>query len=86
MPGLEIQQTLEERDGAIKEFREKELDLRKKKQDKIAFHSLYREPESGEIAFHTADTYLGIHPNAIAEAFTDLYDREVKRSLGGLGE
>lgn len=64
----------------------KELDLRKKKPDKLAFHSLYREPESGEIACHTGDTYLDIHPNTIAETFADLYDREVKRSLGGLGE
>ncbi len=64
----------------------KELDLRKKKQDKLTFHSLYRKPESGEIACHTGDTYLDIHPNTVAEAFADLYDREVKRSLGGLGE
>ena len=64
----------------------KELDLRKKKQDQIAFHSLYRDDESGEILCHTAQNYLGIHKNAIAEAFTDLYDREVKRSLGGKTE
>lgn len=61
----------------------KELDLRKKKRDDIAFHSLYRDEESGEIMCHTARSYLDIHPNAIAEAFADLYDREVKRNLGG---
>jgi predicted ATPase len=60
----------------------KELDLRKKKQDNIAFHSLYRDNESGEVLCHTASSYLDIHPNAIAEAFADLYNREVKRSLG----
>jgi len=64
----------------------KELDLRKRTTDKIAFHSLYRETESGEIAYHTGSSYLDIHPNAIADAFTDLYDREVKRSLGGPSE
>ena len=64
----------------------KELDLQKKNQDKLTFHSFYREPESGEIFCHTGDTYLDIHPNTIAEAFADLYDREVKRSLGGLRE
>ena len=58
----------------------KELDLRKKKSDKLAFHSLHRN--DGEIACHTAGAYLEIHPNTIAEAFTDLYDREVERSLG----
>ncbi len=61
----------------------KELDLRKKKRDDIAFHSLYRDKKSGEIMCHTARNYLDIHPNAIAEAFADLYDREVKRNLGG---
>lgn len=61
----------------------KELDLRKKKQDNIAFHSLHRDEESGEIMCHTARSYLDIHPNAIAEAFADLYDREVSRSLKG---
>ena len=60
----------------------KELDLRKKKGDEIAFHSLHRD--DGEIACHTAAAYLDIHPNAIAEAFTDLYDREVERSLGSM--
>lgn len=64
----------------------KELDLRKKKQDHIAFYSLYRDNESGEILCHTASSYRDIHPNAIAEAFADLYDREVKRSLGGKTE
>ena len=60
----------------------KELDLRKKEGDKLAFHSLYRDGD-GEIACHTSGAYLDIHPNAIAEAFTDLYDREVERSLSG---
>ena len=59
----------------------KELDLRKKKGDKLVFHSLYRE--DGEIACQPAETYLDIHPNTIAEALTDLYDREIERSLGG---
>ena len=58
----------------------KELDLQGKEEDKIIFHSLYRA--DGEIACRTVHTYLDIHPNAIAEAFDDLYDREVERSLG----
>ena len=61
----------------------KELDLRKKENDRIVFHALYRD--GGEIARQPAYTYLDIHPNAIAEAFTDLYDREVERSLAGSG-
>ena len=62
----------------------KELDLQKKAGDDIAFHSLYQETESSELACHTADSYSGIHPNAIADAFATVYDREVQRSLGGL--
>ena len=61
----------------------KELDLQKEKEDRLAFHSLYREDVSGEIACHRVRNYLDIHPNAIAEAFTDLYDREIHRSLAG---
>ena len=61
----------------------KELDLRKEKNDRIAFHSLYRDLDSSGIAVHTTDIYSDIHPNAVAEAFDDLYDREVARSLSG---
>lgn len=63
----------------------KELDLQEKDRDQIAFHSLYRT-EKGDIACRTADNFLGIEPNAIADAFGDLYDREVKRNLGHLLE
>ena len=59
----------------------KELELQRMRKDKLVFDSLYRE--DGEIACQKARTYLDIHSNTIAEAFTDLYDREVKRSLGG---
>ena len=59
-----------------------ELKLRKKDSDEVAFHSLYRD-ETGEIACNTTDSYLDIHPNAIAETFTDIYDREIERSLKG---
>ncbi|MCY4560395.1 MAG: AAA family ATPase [Chloroflexi bacterium] len=61
----------------------KELDLQMKEENAVAFHSLYRD-EDGEIACHTTNRYLDISPNAIDEAFDDLYDREIERSLGGL--
>jgi predicted ATPase len=63
----------------------KELDLRRGPRDTVVFHSLYRDTESGEIGCHSTGNYLDICPNAIAEAFADLYDREVLRTLGGLG-
>ena len=61
----------------------KELDLQKENDDQVMFHSLYRESASGEIVSNTADAYGDIAPNAIAEVFTDLYDREVMRSING---
>ena len=63
----------------------KELDLRQRNGDVIAFHSLFRS-ETGEVDCRTADNFLGIEPNAILDTFGDLYDREVKRSLGHLVE
>lgn len=64
----------------------KEIDLQKKAGDKVNFHSLYHSSEKNELKCHTSTSYLEIHPNAIAEAFADLYDREVKRSLAGIAE
>ena len=61
-----------------------ELDLRKQEMDDVAFHSLHRNEITGEIACNRANSYLDIHPNAIAEAFTDLYDREIERNMGEL--
>ena len=61
----------------------KELDLRQRNGDVIAFHSLFRS-ETGEVNCRTTDTFLDIDPNAILDTFGDLYDREVERSLGDL--
>ncbi len=61
----------------------KEFDLLAKESDKIVFHSLYRDPTSGMLRAKTASNYLEIHPNAIADTFADLYDRDIQRTLGG---
>lgn len=58
-----------------------EIALQKEPGDQVAFHALYRDG-SGEIACNTAFDYTGIHPNAIAEAFNDIYDRLIARNLG----
>ena len=63
----------------------KELELRMRNDDAVSFHSLYRDEDTGEIACNTTRDYLDIHPNAIAEAFDDLYDRQIERSLGDFG-
>ena len=58
-----------------------ELDLQKTKSDKLAFHSIYRDPSNDELVCGTASSYLDIHENTMAEAFASLYDRKVARSI-----
>jgi AAA domain, putative AbiEii toxin, Type IV TA system len=64
----------------------KEFDLRKKADDAVRFHALFRDAETGEIAMHSTDDYLSIYPNAIADTFMDLYDRDVARALSETGK
>jgi AAA15 family ATPase/GTPase len=61
----------------------KEFDLRQKEGDVIRYLSLYRDEQKAVVA-NASDSYTGIDPNAIAGTFSDLYDRELMRSLGGL--
>jgi len=60
----------------------KELDLRKQPDDKIKYHCFFRNGD-GQVKCQPAPSYGEINPNAIAETFSDLYDREVKRSMDG---
>lgn len=61
----------------------KEFDLRKQNSDKIRYLSLFRD-ESEAVVAKASDSYLGVDPNAISATFSSLYDREIKRSLGGI--
>ena len=61
----------------------KELDLRADGSDAVQYHALSRDPRTGEIEHHRVSEFLQVHPNAIADAFADLYNREVERSLSG---
>lgn len=60
----------------------KEIDLQRSASDQILFHSLYRDGD--QIACASTPDYAAIHPNAIADTFADVYDREIKRSLASL--
>ena len=60
----------------------KELDLRMKKSDKLLFHSLYRDKSSDGFKCESVADFHQIHPNAVRDTFSDLYDREVERTLG----
>lgn len=58
----------------------KEFDLRKQPADAIRYLSLFRG-DSVEVSANASDSYLGVDPNAVASTFSDLYDRELTRSL-----
>ncbi len=62
----------------------KEIELRKKNGDNISFFSFYKSHETGDVLCHVSHDYCGIHPNAIAETYSDIYDREVRRIVNML--
>lgn len=64
----------------------KEFDLQAKKDDKILFHSLYRTKDTGEIEVASTDDYLKLSPNAIDDTFGSIVDREIEKSMEGLGK
>ena len=57
--------------------------LLKEFDDAIRYLSLFRD-KSDAVSSNASDSYLGVDPNAIASTFSSLYDRELKRSLGGI--
>ena len=58
----------------------KEFDLQVDKTDRIAYHSLFEE--DGDIQCNTATHFSGINPNAAAEVWDDIYQRQLDRALG----
>lgn len=62
----------------------KQFDLQKKKHDKLLFHSLFRGKESGLVEHHSSSSFLEIAPNAIDDAFGELVQAELRRSVGGV--
>lgn len=53
------------------------------KEDQVLFQALYRDSVSGEIMIESADVYQQLNANAIASTFSNLYDSQIDRSLGG---
>lgn len=58
----------------------------KDKGDHVRFHALYRDSGTGQINIESTDDYLGITPNAIADAFNDLTKEQVRLKMGSLGK
>jgi predicted ATP-dependent endonuclease of OLD family len=59
----------------------KEFDLRRKDTDKVRYFSLYRQ-SGAPVSAKATDSYDKIDPNVLNETFSDLYDRELSRSIG----
>jgi AAA15 family ATPase/GTPase len=59
-----------------------DLLMDKSKEDQVSYHALFRDVD-GEIAKETSDNYKMLSANAIARTYSDLYDAEIDRSLGG---
>ncbi len=53
--------------------------------DQVRYHTLHRDPASGEIAVNSTDDYFGIEPNPIDETFEGLINTEIDQSIGNLG-
>ena len=59
----------------------KELDQRRRSGDQVMYHSLYHDSKQ-RVQCSPASRYIEIEPNAIAETFSELYDRELEHLLG----
>ena len=57
------------------------LDVLKKPKDEVAWHALERG-EDGELTCNTEDSWLAVKPNAILETFSQVWDLDIRRSLG----
>jgi len=64
----------------------KEFDLQTTKDDALLFHSLFRKGVPGEIEISSTQKYLEISPNAIDDTFGSIVDREIDKSMEGLGK
>jgi hypothetical protein len=58
-----------------------DLLINKLQGDHIQFHAL--STPDGQVVVQSADDYRELNSNAISNTFNDLYDEEIKRSLGG---
>jgi len=61
----------------------KEFDLAVTDNDKIIYHSLYRDKKSNNVVNSHSTSFQDISPNAIDDAFGSLIDRHVFKDMGG---
>ena len=63
----------------------KELEIARRPSDQICFHALSRNAEY-EVEIATSTEYTQIEKNSIADTYSSLYDRDLSKALGGLGQ
>ncbi len=63
----------------------KQLDLQAVGEDRIAYHTLHRS-DAKQLDCNTVHSYSDISPNAIANAFDELYDLEIERAINSTGD
>lgn len=61
----------------------KELELLTTGKDEVRFYALYRREQDGEVECESADRPFLLQNSPIAAAYSELYDREIRRSLRG---
>lgn len=59
----------------------KQFDLKARAEHQVRYHALYLDPQAGDARANSTDSYLDIDPNAISDAFADLYDAALQRAL-----
>ncbi|MBF0562737.1 MAG: ATP-binding protein [Alphaproteobacteria bacterium] len=64
----------------------KEFDLQTGPEDKVLFHSLFKNEKASDIECNSCKRYSDVLPNAIDDAFGGFVDREIDKSMGGLGK
>ncbi len=61
----------------------KEFELAARADDQIEYHALYRAAGEDGVRVESSDKPFTLERSPIAEAMTSLYDREIRKSLGG---
>lgn len=62
----------------------KELELEVQEGDQLSYFTLYRSSDSPEIAMERSSRAFSMEHSPITESMTELYDREIRRSFGGI--
>lgn len=64
----------------------KEFELQLQSQDRVLFHSLFRDADDLGVQVASFSRYEDLQPNAIDDTLGELADREIRQQMGGLGQ